>query len=53
MVYTSVTVYVVHMLQYIMHKVLSIDYISKDPKQFKNEISSLKYHGMGHGCSVS
>ena len=34
------------MLQYIMHKVLSTDYISK---QFKNKISSLKHHG----CSVS
>ena len=34
------------MPKYIMHKVLSSDYISK---QFKNEISNLEYHG----CSVS
>ena len=45
-VYIFVTFYMVHMLQYISHKVLSTDYISK---QFKNEISKLKYYG----CSVS
>ena len=37
--YIFVTFYMVHMPQYILHKVLSSDYISK---QFQNEISNLR-----------
>ena len=43
MLYNSVTVYMVHIPQYITQKVLNTGCISE---QLKNEISSLKYHGL-------
>ena len=46
MLYNSVTVYMVHIPQYITQKALSTGYMSE---QFTNEISNLEYHG----CSVS
>ena len=43
MLYNSVTVYMVHIPQYITQKVLSTGCILVS-KQFENEISSLEYH---------